>query len=398
VLIRKKSWVLCAKVELPLILFLGEDFYQELYENDFFNDLQEFLLQEFKEINFGIDLSTLDEDSYQFEYQSNLKEEIEKFDFETILEFRFSQPIIGTNQYVRFIYFIADKMFFKEYCRILTGKDSFNFLYLTNSLEWDYNATDTRDKKRRIKLLQYITGKNKLILEIRFLRDLLWYESDIQLVKKMILNLSQDINIWKSFSRYYLNSPSQYKKLFLPLGELIDDLEEDKINILIDSIKINKYTQDDNIKALNDCFFKNKNKYILKKIFQRWLDYIDNYEDYFSSIILTDVRDILIEYVQNHLEQDRIEEELKRCINNIEEINNKWFKSNIEQNNYFYKNMSKLFVYGVAIEKYNLGSIKSDIEDICNKSLLLNREEKYGEDKTTLKLFDNYIFMDTNND
>lgn len=392
----KKEIIIIDNIEikkkvLPLILFLGEDFYQELYENDFFNDLQEFLLQEFKEINFGIDLSTLDEDSYQFEYQSNLKEEIEKFDFETILEFRFSQPTMGNNQYVRFIYFIAEKMFFEEYCKILNDKNSFNFLYITNALEWDYNATDTRDKNRRIKLLKHIRVKNKLILEIRFLRDLVWYEYDIQLIKKIILNLSKDINIWKFFANYYLNTPSRYEKLFQPLGELMHDLNREKIDILIDSISINTYTQNDNIKALNNCFLEDNNKYIMEKIFCKWLDYIDNYDGYFSTIILTDIRDILIEYVKRYLNKDTIERELKKCVDNIKEINNKWFKSITEQNNYFYKNMSKLFAYGVAIEKYDLKSIKFDIEDIYNKSFLLKREDTYGNDKTTLELFDEYI-------
>lgn len=378
------------KKVLPLILFIGEEFYQELYETDFFNDLQEFLSKEIKEINFDIDLSALDEDSYQFENQSKLKEEVEKFDFNTILEFDFSQPTMGNNQYVRFIYFIAEKIFFEEYCNILNDKDSYSFLYLTNPLEWDNNPTNTRDRNRRIKLLQYITGKNKLILEIRFLRDLVWYEYDVQLIKEIILNLSKDINIWKSFSNYYLNSPSGYVKLFQPLGELLHDLNQENIDILIDSIRINKYTQNDNIKALNNCFLE-ANNYIIEKIFQKWLDYIDSYNDYFSSILLTDVRDILIECVKKYLTKDIIEEELKRCVNNIEEINNKWFKSNIEQNNYFYKNMSKLFVYGVAVEKYNLKSIKVDIINICNKSLLLNREDTYGNDKSTLKLFNEYI-------
>jgi hypothetical protein len=380
------------KKVLPLILFIGEDFYQELFKIGFFNELQEFLLKELKEINFDINLTTLDEDSYQFENQSNLKKEIENFDFNTILGFNFNLPNMGNNQYVRFLYFIAEKLFFEEYCRVLKNKNSFNFLCLTNFLESDYfNSKYTRDKKRRIKLLEHITEKNKLILEIRFLRDLLWHEYDRILVKSIIIELSKDVSIWKSFCEYYLNNISQYKKLFQPLGELINDFQKEKIDIFIASIKIDKYSRDDNIKALNDCLLQDKNKYILEKIFQKWLDFIDNYDDYFSLIILTDFRDILIEYVTNYLEKNKIEEELKKCIYNIEEINNKWFKSNIEQNNYFYKNMTKLFLYGVAIKKYDLQDIKSDIKDICTKSFLLDIECKYGNKKTTLELFETYI-------
>jgi hypothetical protein len=60
--------------------------------------------------------------------------------------------------------------------------------------------------------------------------------------------------------------------------------------------------------------------------------------------------------------------------------------------------MSKLFVYGVAIKKYDFGDMKSDIKNICSKSFLLNREKNYGEDETTLILFDKYIFMDNYNE
>ena len=91
------------------------------------------------------------------------------------------------------------------------------------------------------------------------------------------------------------------------------------------------------------------------------------------------------------MDDNKIEEELKKCIYNIEEINNKWFKSNIEQNNYFYKNMTKLFLYGVAIKKYDLQDIKSNIKDICTKSFLLDIEYKYGNEKTTSELFETHI-------
>lgn len=224
------------KKVLPLILFIGEEFYQELFNMGFFNELQEFLLKEVQEINFDINLKTLDEDSYQFENQSNLKKGIENFDFNTILKFNFNLPNMGNNQYVVFLYFIAEKLFFEEYCKVLNNKDSFSFLYLTNSLEFS-NDINTSCNKRQIKLLEHITGKNKLILEIRFLRDLLCYEYDKILVKSIIIELAKDITIWKSFCEYYLNNISQYKKLFQPLGELINDFKKKKLIYLLTQLK-----------------------------------------------------------------------------------------------------------------------------------------------------------------
>jgi len=383
------------KKVLPLILFLGEEFYKDLYKNDFFNDLKEFLLQELKDINFDINLTFLDKNSYQFENQSTLKKEIEELNFNTIIEFGFARSTMGNNQYVRFIYFIAEKLFFEGYCKVLNDKNSFNFLYLTNSLEWDYNATDTRDTKRRIELLKYILSKNKLILEIRFLRDLLWYTYDKKLVKNIVLNLSENIDVWKSFSNYYLNSPSRYKKLFQPLGELIVNLEKEKIDILISFIKMDRFSQDDNKKAFKSLFFNikdiEKQKYISRKIYDKWVTYLENYQDYFSSIILTDVIDIVIYYIQEYLDKNIAIKELNIAIDNIQEIDNKWFKDISEQNNFFYKQMSKIFVYSCVIGKYSLDDIKSQIQNICDNSYLLKSEEGYGKDKTTLKLFNEYI-------
>ena len=378
------------KKVLPLIIFIGEEFYQELFKIAFFNDLQEFLLKEVQAINFDINLTTLDKDSNQFEYHSNLKKEIEKFDFNTILEFTFNSDNIVNSQYVVFLYFIAEKLFFEEYCKVLNNKDSLSFLYFTNFLEFG-NDTYTSVKKKQIKLLEYITGKNKLILEIRFLKYLLLFEYDKILVKKIILELSKDINVWKFFCEYYLNSININKKLFQPLGELINIFQKEKIDIFIDSIKIDKYSTYSNIEALNDCLLQCKNKYILEKIFQKWLYFIDNNFDYFFSIVLTNFKDILIEYVTNYLEKSNIEEELKKCIYNIEEINNKWFESIVERNRYFYKNMTKLFLYGMAIKKYKLVEIKSNIEDICNKSHILHIENTYNIEDNTLELFNKYI-------
>jgi len=387
------------KKVFPLILFMGKNFYKKLYKNGFFNDLKEFLLKDFHEINFDINLINIDKDSYLFENQSSIKQEIMEFNFRVILDFGISQPTIGNYQYAKFIYFIADKMFFEEYCEVLSNKDSFSFLNLTNSLEWDDDNADSRNKKRRMKLLEHITGKNKIILEIRFLRDLLCYEDteqfehDNQLIKKIILDLSQDSNIWKYFCDYFFNVPRQYKRLFQSLGALIEVLEKDQIDILIDSIKIDNFTN--NRKILNNCFFSIKNnetkKEVFKKIFYRWNEFVNCYEEYLGSIILTDIIDVVIHYIRVFGDKTIIIKNINNIIGKLCEIDNFWFKDRLEQENYYYKQMSKLFVYGSAIDRFHLSELKEKISYICKNSYILTKEHVYQNNKSTLQLFKEHI-------
>ena len=54
--------------------------------------------------------------------------------------------------------------------------------------------------------------------------------------------------------------------------------------------------------------------------------------------------------------------------------------------------MTKLFVYGFALEKYKLYDLKEKISLICSGAPVLENEKSY-QTKTTLQLFKEYIVI-----
>ena len=53
--------------------------------------------------------------------------------------------------------------------------------------------------------------------------------------------------------------------------------------------------------------------------------------------------------------------------------------------------MSKLFVYGFALDKYKLFKLKEKYVNLCKKSYLLEKEYSRENEKTTLQLFEGFI-------
>lgn len=128
---------------------------------------------------------------------------------------------------------------------------------------------------------------------------------------------------------------------------------------------ISRDDKDNSKNALNSLVMNipndNIQKEILEKLFYRWDKFVDNYSEYFGSILLTDIIDIVIVYIRDFLDKTLVIENINKILGNLDEIENFWFKDKSEQTNYFYKQMSKLFVYDFALDKYELFDIKKSI-------------------------------------
>jgi hypothetical protein len=78
------------------------------------------------------------------------------------------------------------------------------------------------------------------------------------------------------------------------------------------------------------------------------------------------------------------------CIENIKEIKNKWFDNKEKQTNYFYKQMSKLFILYFAKNKDKLNIDYKFLQYIFKSDLRLNNEHSINNEKTTLQFFSEY--------
>lgn len=389
---------------IPLIIYLDNNrfFYNYLFKIKYFDDF----VYDIKDLfvgtisSSGVKVNNIEELSpyhQEKEWFESYKKGIENLNFKQIYGF-----IEGVERgfghrfdlYVDFLIFIAYKYFFEDLVKIANNKkDMFEIIYLTNilNIEETLNIADKSNnyllKFESIRKAVYFNSNNNYCLNLlRVERNLL---------KNIIVKLSKDSCIWQQFLDYYLEYPLRSIQLFEPMSKTIVDIDSKSISSLIQTIKIDKYINDNSKEALNSLILNIKNdviqKEILKKIFYRWDKFLDNYNEYFGSIILTDVMDIVIYYIQEYLDKDTISNQLKKYILNIQEIDNKWFANISEQNNYFYKQISKIFVYSWAIDKYDLEEYKFQIQNICNNSYLLKKEEAYSNEKTTLKLFNEYI-------
>jgi hypothetical protein len=298
------------------------------------------------------------------------------------------------DEYSDFLVSITYKLFFNDLIQIINDKkDTFEIIYLTHHLTVE-------------EILTLATYSDNILLKFETIRKSVYFKTnntycfnllknEQKLLQNIISDFSKDNHLWQEFLNFYLIYPLRNPQLFKPLSEVVNLLKKDKINMLIESIKIDQYISDDSRTALNSCFLGIKNddnqKYCLERLFVRWEKFIDTSDNYFLGIVLTDIFDMVIIYVRDFLDKNVIIANVENLIYELDEIDNKWFKDSSEQNNYFYKQMSKLFVYGFAFKKYEMNDLKDKVKDICINSIELQTESHHGK-KTTLQLFDEYIF------
>ena len=164
---------------------------------------------------------------------------------------------------------------------------------------------------------------------------------------------------------------------------------------MIENIIIIDNDFNDKSRQALDSFFLNiqklnKKKFIGKKIFKRWIEFVNSYDKYTNSILITNAINIVIEHVMSFANKKEINKSIKESIENINEINNQWFNNGDKQRQYFYKQISKLFVYMFAVDKSKPNPYKKELQDILISSLILKYERPFGDKMKTLELFTKY--------
>ena len=297
------------------------------------------------------------------------------------------------DNYYDFLVLITYRLFFDDLVSIINNKkDTFEIIHLTHTLSIE-------------EILTLATYSNNMLLKFEAIRKSVYFQTnntyclnllknEQELLSNIIFEFSKDTHLWQGFLEFYLIYPLRNPQLFKPLSKVIDSLETDKVDMLIQSIKINQYISDDSKEALNSCFLQIENnvmqEYCLELLFSIWSEFIDDSADDFLGLILTDIIDIVIVYVRDFLDKNIINKNVKEILYKLDEIDNRWFKNSNEKRNYFYKQMSKLFVYGFAFEKYEMNELKDRVKAICDNSIELQTEFKHDE-KSTLQWFDKYV-------
>jgi len=393
---------------IPLIVYLDIQniLYYHLESIDFFLDfseLKDYFVNTVNKLDVNINLDDIPENHWEIELYNKYILGLKNLEFNKIYNFveAYERGMrYRFDTYFDFLVFVTYRLFFNDLVKIINErKNTFEIIYLTHNLSIEETLT-------------LATHSHNILLKFEAIRKSVYFKSNKQyslnllknerkFLQNIILDFSKDNYLWQEFLKFYLLYPSRNPQLFEPLSKVVSLLEKDKIDMLVESIKINLYISDDSRIALNSCFLEiendDKQRYCLEKLFYKWENFINTSNDYFLGIVLTDIFDMVIIYIRDFLDKDEIIKKVEKIIYELEEIDNRWFKDALEQKSYFYKQMSKLFAYGFVFEKYEMHILKNKIRDICMNSIELQTESHHNM-KTTLQLFNEYIFMDTNND
>ena len=392
---------------IPLIVYLDIEniLYTYLYENNYFDcfaGIKDFFIGTLKDSSVSANTKNISKHHWESEAYESYKQGLEQKDFTQI--YNFVEAIQRGNfmyePYIDFLSFMSAKMFFDDFVNVLdTVNDVFKIKYLLNNLT-------TKEK-----LLLADKTKN-ILVKFDAIRSSVYFQSnrnncsnllkdENELISKNMLSLTQDKQVWKDFLQYFLIYPSRNPQLFLPLADVLSQSSDDVLDIFIDTIKINQYFDEDSKEAINNSILKIEDdevkKYIMEKIFLRWCEFIDNYEDYIGSLLLADVIDIAIVYIKEFVSRDVIKNEINHFIYDIEEIDNKWFKNSLEQSNYLNQQLTKLFVYGFSLEKHGLNNTKNEVKRLLQSIENDLRGERINNTKSTMQLFNEYILKEQMN-
>lgn len=393
---------------IPLIIYLNsiaQDInnilYKYLYENlyfESFNHIKDFFIGTISSSDCNINLDNL---PMYYHLEKELTQSyylgIQNNDLKKIYDFLDAHERRGSffpEPYIEFLSYVSVKIFFDDFVNIINNKNPLDIQFLIKNFT-------TEDK------LKIAINSNNNFLKFDVIRSLVYFNSNNQfsknllkneneLISEIIISLSRDENNWKDFLQYFFIYPSRNPQLFLPFASTIDNLSYNKIDVLIKFIKIERFNNEIARISINNLVLKmkddEKQKYILQRIHNRWIDFIENYHDYFGDIFLTDVIDIVIVYIREFLTKSNIELILNQSMYNLEEIDNQWFKDGSEMSNYFYKQLTITFVYSFGIEQHKLYEIRSKLKVLLAKYRWLKNEHSINNQKTTLQLFNEYIF------
>jgi len=386
---------------IPLIVYLDKEniLYNYLYDNNYFDcftKIKDFFIGTLKDSSVITDTKNISIHHWESEAHESYKKGLKDKDFTKI--YTFVESVQRENfmyePFIDFLSFVSVKIFFDEFVSILDStKDVFKIKYLLNNLTIEEKLLLADKTKNEFVKFEAVRGTVYFQSNHYSYSNLLKDENE--LMSSIMLSLTQDKQIWNDFLQYFLIYPSRNPQLFLPLADVLSQSNDEAINIFINTIKINQYFNEDSKDALNNSILKISNndiqKYIMEKIFLRWCYFIDNYEDYIGSLLLTEVIDIVIVYLREFVSKETIERETNKFIYDIEEIDNKWFKNSSEQSNYLYKQITKLFVYGFSLEKYGLNEMKEQLKCILQNLEAQLKNEHTHNTKSSMQLFNEYI-------
>jgi hypothetical protein len=388
---------------LPLIIYLDADniFYNFLIKKNFFDDLITCVIGNVEKFSFKINKDSIPNNHWESESYLQYEDGVKNLNFLDIYQFIEAYERSGRTfefSSVSLFVLVLSALDIKKLCSILDErKDTVTIIYLISNLS-------VPDK------LLLAKESSNLILKIEVLRQLLYcthnrtscsilYENEHAIIEKILLDISQEEELWANFLKFYMPFPSRSPLLFKSLSSTLEKLDDQRLDLFLNSIDINWTIDNDISSALNACFFHIKDDNFQKKTFLKVLDLwevnlLSNQES-MHSLKLTNVINICVSTMKEFIEKEDVEKKVNIVLNNVIEIDNHWFETETAQNNFLYVQLTFLFLYGFGVNHFNLIKQKNSIRSTLKNSRTLQLlQNEYSNGKTTLQCFDEYIFND----
>lgn len=389
------------KLVLPLIIYLDAEniLSNFLIKKGFFDNLITYVTNTLSTFSFEINADSLPSNHWETESYLMYIEGIKDLKISDIYHFIEAYELGGRtfeSSCVSLFTLVLCALDFEALCNILDEeKDTIVIIFLISNLS-------IPDK------LLLSKQSDNLILKIEVLRQLLYcthnniscsilYENEHIIIEEVLLDIASEVGLWQQFLNYYMPYPSRSPLLFKSMGSALDKLDEQQLALFLKSINLNYDLKDDTSSALNICFYNIKNDAFQKKIFIKILEIwemnlVSNQEN-IHNLKLSNAINICILTVQKFTKKEDVENKVNIALNNIFEINNFWFETEIAQNNFLYKQLTLLFLYGFGVNNFKLKKQKDSIRNILNSSRIFPMLKKeYSKDtKKTLDCFNEYI-------
>lgn len=375
---------------LPIIIYIDEKnlLLNYLIEKKFIEPIENHINQVISEfrIDVSINASELNWESKSYE---NYKTGIKNFDLHKIYNFieavergRDFHPNAMLNLYTYCLLKISPEVLATH---LLYKKDTITLIELTDRFsihEKLYIANKSSNPFLKIEALRQSTYMRNNNIQCFIL-----YKEEENLVKNLIIDISKNNKTWKGFLDFFMEYPSRSPLTFNSLASANDFIGEEKSLEIIEHIKFSQHFNFDEKTSLNFFFFNirsEKEEKIYSEIYKKWTLYVENFSEYTNKMIITSSVDVVSAYINKYVEKESSSETIQSIINELDEIDNNWYRSDTERTSLMYKYITKLFVFSEAANPEQ----KNKIRHLLSTTYEI-KKERDDEPLNTMAMFKN---------
>lgn len=232
-------------------------------------------------------------------------------------------------------------------------------------------------------------------------KELYLFPNEVMSLAKVIVSFSTDSHVLNEFINYVFSQitmNNNLHNLVCAFGSACNELEKDVVRSIFDKFPISKYIGSENIINNASHFILSitdteKKELVNELLYNRWEYFVYHYSEGLNSLLLTNLVNVIINRITQTQSLLDIKARIDDIILLIDSADNMWFNDIMNQRNFIYKQLSKLFVYCYALKILTPEECFVKIHDII-ESMTFLRDGTSGNEDSTLAMFNKNILCD----